>query len=145
MGMSYDRSVIVPEICERLAEGESLRAICRDPHMPSIGGFLGWCAEDAAIAEQYARAKALGLEVLAEEIVDIADTPQEGTTITSKEWGEEHKTGDMIEHRKLRVDARKWVLSKLVPKKYGDRQAIEHSVSADTAAILSAARRRSGG
>lgn len=142
--VTYNREPLIAEICERLAEGQSLRSICEDPHMPSIGTFLGWVAENSTLAEQYARAKAIGLDVLAEEMLAIADTPQEGETITSKEWGEERKTGDMIEHRRLQVDTRKWLLSKLAPKKYGERQAIEHSVSEDTASILVAARKRAG-
>lgn len=119
------QSTVTDELAEvifqRLAEGESLRAICRDEGMPSVGSVLLRCSKDAPFAEQYARARALGLEVLADEIVAIADTTEMGETITSKEWGEERKTGDMTEHRRMRIESRKWILSKLLPKKYGEK------------------------
>lgn len=143
--MAYNREPLIAEICLRLAEGESLRSICSDKHMPSIGTFLGWVAESSALSEQYARAKAIGLDVMADEMLRIADTPVVGQKSVSKATGIEITEGDMVEHRRLQVDTRKWLLSKLAPKKYGDRQAIEHSVNEDTAAILAAARRRAGG
>ena len=117
------------EICERLANGESLRAITSDEHMPSQATVFRWLADNTQFREQYACAREAQADTLADEIVHIADTPMEGTVVTSKEWGEEIKTGDMIEHRKLRVDARKWFAAKLAPKKYSDKQQVEHSGS----------------
>ena len=140
----YDREAITAEVCLRLAEGEALRQICTDPHMPTVGGFLFWCAEDAGIADRYARAKALGLDVLADEMLHIADTPQIGQKTTSKATGLEITEGDMVEHRRLQVDTRKWLLSKLAPKKYGDKQQVELSGKVDVAGTLTAARKRSG-
>lgn len=107
--------------------------------------FSEWVQRRPENGEQYARARSLLLERMAEEIHEIADTPMMGETATTKQDGfVEVKSGDMIEHRKLRIDARKWTLAKLMPHKYGDRQTIDHNVSADTAAILMAARKRSG-
>lgn len=136
---------LADEICARLAEGEPLRKICEDPHMPSAGGVIGWVTRDeSGFAERYARAREIGYQVLADEILHIANTPMEGVTVTSKEWGDEVKRGDMLEHRKLQVDSRKWLLSKMLPKVYGDKQQVEHSGSIDTAGALMAARNRSG-
>lgn len=85
---------------------------------------------DPAYADRYARARVLLLERMAEEIHQIADTPVEGVTITTKaDGGIEEKRGDMLEHRKLQIEARKWLLAKLMPKKYGDVRKIEHSGS----------------
>lgn len=117
---------IAAEICERLAAGESLRAICQTEDMPPESTVRGWVVDDVSgFSAQYARARELGYDTLAEQVLEIADTPQEGTVVTSKEWGEEVKTGDMLDARKLRVDARKWLLSKLAPKKYGDKTSME--------------------
>ena len=59
---------------------------------------------------------------LAEEMLAIADTPVLGVKIKTNEKGEtETVEGDMIEHRRLQVDSRKWMLSKMLPKKYGDK------------------------
>ena len=55
------------------------------------------------------------------EIVEISDTQQIGTVETSKEWGVEIKTADMVEHRRLRIDARKWVIARMNPRKYGEK------------------------
>ena len=67
---------------------------------------------DAALRERYARAKSAGLEVWADEINDIAD--------------EALPDGASVAKARLQVDTRKWLLSKLVPKKYGDRLDVEH-------------------
>lgn len=118
---------VADAICGRLAEGESLRAICRHEGMPSIGTVMRWLTEDDKLnfREQYTRARELGLEALAEDIRDIADTPVLGVKTKINEKGETETTeADMIEHRRLQIDARKWLLSKLVPKKYGDKTTL---------------------
>lgn len=125
----YDRAALVPEILVGLADGRSLRSVLRDGkgRMPSVGTFLQWVAEDPAMAEQYARARALCLDAMAEDIIEIADTPEIGQKSVSKATGLEITEGDMVEHRRLRVESRKWLLSKLAPKKYGELKHVEHS------------------
>lgn len=114
-------------ICRRLALGESLRSISRDKKMPADSTVRSWVVDDiGGFAAQYARARDIGLDTLAEEIIEISDTPAIGKKTVSKATGEEITVGDMIEHRRLQVDSRKWYLSKLAPKKYGDKQTIEH-------------------
>jgi hypothetical protein len=71
----------------------------------------------------YARAKEAQLQILADEIQEIADEPQVGEIVTIKGEEREVKMADMIEHRKLRIESRKWLLAKLAPKKYGDKLA----------------------
>lgn len=116
-------------ICARLAAGESLRAICRDKGMPAESTVRLWVTDNAhGFAAQYARAREVGLDALADELMEIADTPVIGSKTKIDEEGNSEVTqGDMIEHRRLQVDARKWYLSKLAPKKYGDKLALEHS------------------
>lgn len=114
-------------VCARLAEGESLRSICRDDDMPSVGAFLGWVSKSRELAEQYTRARALCLDAMAEDIIDIADTPQIGQKSVSKATGLEITEGDMVEHRRLRIEARKWLMGKMAPKKYGDKLDLNHS------------------
>jgi hypothetical protein len=136
---------IANEICERLAQGESLRAICEDPNLPTEGAVRKWAREEPeGFGTHYAQARLHGYEVLADEILHIADTPQTGQKVTSKEWGEEIAEADMIEHRRLQVDTRKWMLSKMLPKIYGDKQHVEHSGAIDTSGAILAARKRSG-
>lgn len=108
---------IADEICTRLANGESLRAICaadRDDFMPAMGTVFRWLAdpERASFREQYAMAREVQAETMADEIVSIAD---------GNGMGVEEKVALSARDR-LRVDSRKWVASKLLPKKYGDKQ-----------------------
>jgi hypothetical protein len=98
------------EICARLSEGESLRSICRDSAMPHMVTVLRWVGSDEHVdfRNQYVEARAAGLEHKADEILEIADAeiPAGDSTAVAKQ--------------RLQIDARKWVLSKLAPKKYGD-------------------------
>ena len=106
-------------ICERLCDGESLRKICLSDDMPSRSTVFRWLAADESFRDQYARAKEEQAELLADEIIDIADDG------SNDFMGEDEKyNGDAVARSKLRVDARKWVAAKLKPKKYGDRQLI---------------------
>ena len=123
---SYSESMAT-KICNRMSDGESLRQICRSPGMPRLPTVLRWADDNLEFRDRYARARSAMLEHWAQEILTIADTPRKGTTVTEKPDGTEIKTADMIEHRRLQVDARKWLLSKLAPKKYGDRSALEVS------------------
>lgn len=116
---------IADRICAGLAEGKSLRAVCEQPGMPAESTARAWALDDVnGFAAQYARAREIGYERLADELLEIADTPAVGVKTTHKASGTETTEGDMIEHRRLRVDARKWMLAKMLPKKYGDRQVI---------------------
>lgn len=115
---------IAAAICERLAAGESLRAICRTEGMPDESTVRHWAREEADFIPQYTRARELGYERMAEEIVEISD---DGALdyIPGKDgpqFNSEH-----VQRSKLRVDTRKWLLSKMLPKVYGDKQQIEHS------------------
>lgn len=123
---SYSQQ-IADKICERLTEGKSLRAICReDEEMPAASTVCRWLAQIESFREQYARAREAQADALFDEILDIADTPQVGQKSVSKATGLEITEADMIEHRRLQVDARKWIAGKLAPKKYGDKVDVNH-------------------
>lgn len=108
---------IVAEIADT---GKSLRSVCESNEVkPST--FLLWVSNDSALAEQYARAMQVRADTHFSEIVEISDKQEIGTVETTKEWGAEIKTADMVEHRKLRIDARKWVIARMNPRKYGDK------------------------
>lgn len=142
-GVSTYTPEMAAAICERLSAGESLRAICRAEGMPPESTVRNWVVDDTqGFAARYARARDIGLDCIAEEIREIADSPEEGEVATTKEWGTEVKRGDMLEHRRLKVDSRKWYLSKLAPKRYGDRQAVEHSGEVTVAGLAERMRKR---
>lgn len=117
---------IAATICERLAAGESLRAICRDAGMPHERTVRRWVLDDVeGFSPQYARAREMGLDAMADEVLEISDTPVEGVRREESDDGYKEVREDMLGHRKLQVDTRKWLLSKLAPKKYGERTAME--------------------
>lgn len=94
--------------------------------------FYGLLAKDADAREQYARAKADCLECMADEIIEIADESRRGVKTTTKADGTtETVEGDMVERTRLQIDSRKWLLSKLAPKKYGDKVDVQHAGTVD--------------
>jgi transposase-like protein len=103
-------------ICELLAEGHTLRQIARQLgcEAPAI---TCWVREDqdkggAVIALRYAHAREQGCERMADELIEICDAD---CTVDGK------PDNALVQQARLRVDTRKWMLSKMLPKKYGDR------------------------
>lgn len=118
---------IADEICERLAEGESLRVICSAEEMPNRATVFRWLSSQAEFRDQYAHAREEQAERMLDEIIEIADdTSQDTTPKVDKEGNEygEQANSEWIARSRLRVDARKWAMSKLAPKKYGDKVAL---------------------
>ncbi len=123
---SYTEEIALA-ICERIADGESLRAICDDPEMPARSTIFKWLSENKAFSDQYARAREEQADALFDEILSIADDGR-------NDWMEKHGkdgeclgwqvNGEALRRSQLRVDARKWMASKLRPKKYGEKIAI---------------------
>lgn len=119
-------------ICLRLAEGESLRSVCRDEDMPSKQAVLRWLARNEAFRAQYVRAKEEGAEAIAEELFDIADDGSNDWMEKLDKDGEAvgyQLNGEHVQRSKLRIDTRKWYLSKIMPKKYGDRIQHEQKIT----------------
>ncbi len=116
---------VAEAICERLAAGESLRKICNDDDMPDTATVFRWLHRDPIFREQYARAREAQQEFMAEQILEISDDGANDTYVD--EEGKPRTDWDVIARSKLRVDTRKWLMSKLAPKKYGDRIAQEIS------------------
>lgn len=115
---------LAEEICSRLSTGQTLRQICRDEHMPSESTVRGWVVDDRrGFYAQYARARELCIESWADEIVEIAENGDNDWMTRETESGriEKQYNGDHIQRSKLRVDSRRWLLSKMKPEKYGDR------------------------
>ena len=95
-------------ICDRMTEGESLRAICRDFGMPSEGAVRGWSVRDVdGFGERYRAARLLLMEYWADQIVDIADDAD----LDPRD-------------RQIRTGVRQWLMSKLSPRRFGDKVQI---------------------
>lgn len=116
-------------ICGRLADGESLRQICRSDDMPDKATVLRWIPKQPAFRDQYAHAREMQSEHWADEILEIAD---DGTNDWTERENKDGTTTEVVDHdhiarSRLRVDSRKWLMSKLAPKKYGDKVTQEHA------------------
>ena len=97
-------------ICERLSTGESLRAVCRDEGMPSEATVRMWAMKDVeGFYSQYAHARDIGLDCRADEVLDVADSDLDPAD------------------KRVRFDARRWYLSKMAPKRYGDRLEVDQT------------------
>ena len=92
-------------ICERIADGESLRAICADDDMPSVTSVMRWLADNGALSEQYARAREIQGDGEFDKARDIAFAA----------------TPETVQVARLQYDAVRWRAGKLRPKVYGDK------------------------
>jgi hypothetical protein len=121
---------LADKICARLAAGESMRTVCKDEDMPVVQTLFNWMRVHPEFLEQYTRAKEESADALIEESLDIAD---DGTN----DWMVKHGAdgaaigwqlnGEHVQRSKLRIDTRKWMASKLKPKRYGDKVTNEHT------------------
>ena len=114
-------------ICEKISDGASLRSILKEKQPFSRSTFYEIVSENKDIADQYARAMVERQEALFEEILTIADTPCEGVETIEGSSGVTIRKADMVLHRRLQIEARKWNLSRMNPKKYGDKVDVNHS------------------
>lgn len=119
---------IADEICERIANGEPLRQICRDDHMPGWVTVYTWIKTYPQFAERFARARDLGADAIAESCLEIADDATNDWMVANGQSSEAYKlNGEHIQRSKLRVETRLKLLAKWSPKKYGDSQKLEMS------------------
>jgi hypothetical protein len=141
---------LAAQICVYLAEGLSLRGVEKQPGMPAKSTVLKWLLEGEAykahgeqahekaiFVDQYARAREVQADVLADETLDIADESTYDTT--TDENGREIVNTNHIQRDRLRVDTRKWLAGKLRPKKYGEKLETKSEVSGPNGAPLAIA------
>ena len=131
----WDREEVLSRVVLSLEMGLSLSKACQVAALepggcPHPATVLGWTREDAALGQQYARAREIGYKMLGDQILDIADE-----AIPSTEAGAYDSAA--VAHQRLRIDTRKWQLSKMLPKIYGDKITNEH-VGADGGPIQTA-------
>ncbi len=121
-------AALADEICRRMANGESLRSICRGDHVPPESTVRGWAVDDhEGFAERYARARDMHADALFDEALEIADD-------VAGDWVEDKDGKKVLDHEhvqrsRLRVDTRKWAAGKLAPKKYSDKINIDANVN----------------
>ena len=116
---------IADEVCRRLAGGESLRAICRDEGIPDESTVRLWALDDReGFAAQYARAREVQFLAIADELLEIADDGRNDWMQRTGNDGGWDLNGEHIQRSRVRIDTRKWMLSKMLPKVYGDKTEV---------------------
>jgi len=100
-------------ICQEIMAGKSLREICAREDMPGASTVYAWLREHPEFQEGYALAREVQADVLADEVIEIADTEPDPN------------------RARVMIDARKWLASKLRPKKYGDHLKLDHTVESN--------------
>jgi hypothetical protein len=120
---------LADRVCELMIEGESLRKICEAEGMPSRRNIFYWLKDNADFREKYEIARLMQIEYWAHEIIEIADDSGGDHIIT--EDGRRVVDHENINRARLKVDARKWLMSKLHPQRYGDRVTADVTVRRD--------------
>jgi len=114
-----ERESITKEILERVSHGEALRKVVKDVGISSRT-FYEWLREDVELEKQYVRACEERAEVKFDSIErDYLEEPQRDpeTGKIDSAW---------VQLQRLKIDAKKWELSKLMPKKYGDKLEVDN-------------------
>jgi len=129
---------LADKICGRLETGRTLRAVCRDEDMPHEATVRSWATNNAGQTDedkaagveayagfftQYTRAREIGYHCMADELVDIADDGSNDFMIEETAAG---RITVKVDHEHIkrsvaRIDTRKWLLSKALPKIFGDK------------------------
>lgn len=105
------------ELCKRIAGGESMHKVCKDVDMPSISTFLRWVHDDAEIAMMYKGALQIRAASMAEDLVKHCDELE----------FEKDLSTERVQAMKVVINTKQWIMSRLLPKVYGDHKTVEHT------------------
>lgn len=113
------------EFCRRVASGRLISDVCRDDDMPTVTTIQNWQNAHESFLAEYIRARQLQADEFAAETVRLASSIQPGTRTKKVSYAngrvqEEVVTTDAVERARLMVETRKWIISKLFPRKYGE-------------------------
>jgi hypothetical protein len=150
----HGNSTYTPElanyICEQIMLKKALTKICEDPRMPNLHTVVRWLADPKRIdfREQYYYARRVAAELYVDEIFTIADD-------SSNDWKPKfNDKGDLVDYvpdneaiqrSRVRIDARKWYASKMVPRIYGDKVDVDLNATGDLAEMLKRATNNDAG
>jgi hypothetical protein len=125
--MQFD-AAIADQILESLADGITLREMCKAAGMPDRRTVFRWRLDREDFAKAFDVARMTGFELIAEELLEISDDGR-------NDWMQRQDpdnpgwnfNGEHVQRSRLRADTRKWMLAKMLPKVYGDAMALKHS------------------
>lgn len=116
------------EILTRVAGGETLRQVCRSEHLPAESTVRLWALDDVqGFAARFARGRMLMLDCWADGMVDISDDGSNDWETRKREDGSEYDVvnQEVIARAKLRIETRRWLMSKLRPDRYGEKVQVD--------------------
>lgn len=129
-GNSKYTEELANELCERLACGESLRGICKDKAMPDHTTVIRWLSSNEEFATKYARAREIQAHVWVDEMFDLASSVPERNPQTGG------YDSAAVAHIRNQVATMQWLAMKLNPKRYSERQQIDHTSSDGSMSVV---------
>ena len=119
-GSKYTEEV-ADRICDLVSNGVNLRRVCRMEGMPAWRTVYDWVVARPDFAARLARARELGFDAIAEEALEISNTPVMGQKQVMGDKSTYTTVEDMLGHRKLQIETRLKLLACWDPKKYGNK------------------------
>lgn len=113
---------LAAEICSQLSEGKSLRTVCLAEDMPDKSTIFRWLSDNnkedwaSGFRDQYARAKQEAADAKYEDLEEVADD-----AILAAYRADPKAANAVVQAHKLKADNLKWQMSKMKPKKYGEK------------------------
>lgn len=136
--MAYDR-FIADLICELVSSGKSITKSCAAVGIPRPT-FARWVLEDIdGLADRSARAIEMGCDAMADECLDIADTPMKAEEVTEGPTGRTVVTKEALGHRRLMIDTRMRLLGQW-SKKYSPKSQVDSNVTGSAVVVLKASK-----
>ncbi len=139
----YDKAK-ADELCLLIATtSKGLQTLCKMPGMPSFTTVFSWLSKQDEVADykdfanNYARAREAQADFLASQTVELSDEERRTDTVFQGGEASGVTSSDNTQRTRLQIDARKWMASKLAPKKYGDKLDVTSEGSKLTSSLLS--------
>jgi hypothetical protein len=125
------------KICMLVVEGLSFNTISTFEGMPHRRTIINWLVTNEDFIHKYALARRHATEIMADEMLDIADDGHNDWM--ARHWGNQVEwltNGEAIARSRIRIDTRKWIMAKLQPKKWGEKLDITTDGKALPAPLL---------
>jgi hypothetical protein len=113
------------KLLDRLAQGETLVAICADQTMPTRQSLFQKLYKDENARELYYAAREMQMEAMAEEILELSDNAENDWSTDDR--GRRMANNDVIQRARLKVDTRKFIMAKMAPRRFGEKNFTEVS------------------
>ena len=130
---------LAAEICDAIATtSKGLKKLCREnKHWPERQVIFRWLIKYTEFSDMYEKSKALQIQAMIDDVIDIADDTSSDVIIRIDKNGDEQEVcnTEYIARSRLRVDTRKWLASKLCPRLYGERK-VNEVVSDDAKSLV---------